>query len=118
MQPNHQHSRSQPSQITNNQTERGNFAGVHGWKQTGESGHSESQMSNYTKPDNLETQKRREALFQGGAGQVKPQSFVFLNRKMIELQNGTDASTLLNMGVNHSNMTSLNHDYGKFQQGN
>ena len=76
----------------------------------------ESEMSNYR--DSEHSQKKREALFQGGAGQYKPSTHIFINNKLVPLTEGTDASALMNMGIANPNQTSLNREYGIFKQSN
>ncbi|TNV78984.1 hypothetical protein FGO68_gene11239 [Halteria grandinella] len=84
---------------------------------------TDSQLSNYKQLDH-ETreslnQRKREALFNGGAGQIKPQFIAFdKGNRLIELANGGRPGNLMKMpnpaASGAGPQTSNNQEYGKY----
>jgi hypothetical protein len=63
-------------------------------------------------------QKKREALFNGGAGQIQPTNHAFMeNKRFVRLTPpGTKVGAIINMGQ-HADHIRSGHEYGKFNEG-
>jgi hypothetical protein len=64
-------------------------------------------------PDPLSSQRKREAIFNGGAGQAPPINHAFIdNKRFVKLTPSMHVESLINMGQG-TEKDSVGHTYGK-----